>query len=86
MTKTFKLGGIFLITVVNLQIVRMIFYFIPLSDNLTGWLFSLIFQGLAMGLIPFLLYKAWVGNGKDYLKDFKLSQKINPCPTFLPWA
>lgn len=78
MTKTFKLGGIFLITVVNLQIVRMIFYFIPLSDNLTGWLFSLIFQGLAMGLIPFLLYKAWVGNGKDYLKDFKLSQKINP--------
>lgn len=79
MTKTFKLGAIFFITVINLQIFRLIFYFLPLSDNLSGWLFSALFQGLALGLLPFLLYKAWVSrDNKEFLSDFKLSAKIHP--------
>ncbi|MDD3946618.1 MAG: type II CAAX endopeptidase family protein [Clostridia bacterium] len=79
MTKTFKLGAIFLITVVNLQVFRLIFNFINLPDNIAGWLFSFLFQGLSLGLVPYLLYRAWIGkNNRDFLNDFKLSPKISP--------
>lgn len=79
MSKTFKLSGIFLISVINLQIFRIIFNFIQLPDNIAGWMFSFLFQGLNMGLIPYLLYRFWVAkDNKSFLKDFKLSQKINP--------
>lgn len=79
MSKTFKLGGIFLISVVSLQVFRILFSLIPLSDNLAGWLFSLLFQVGCLGLIPFFLYRAWISKDKLALvKDFRLKTKINP--------
>lgn len=79
MTKTFKLGAIFLITVISLQVVRMIFMFLDLPDNMMSWLFSGVFQGLFLGLFPYLLYKAWISREKGaYATDFRLKTKIHP--------
>jgi membrane protease YdiL (CAAX protease family) len=79
MTKTFKLGAIFLITVISLQIVRILFMFLNLSDNLASWLFSGIFQGLFLGLLPYLLYRSWIARDKgSYASDLRLNTKIHP--------
>lgn len=79
MSKTFKKGTIFLITVANLLIFRMVFSVINLSDNLLNWLFSLAFQVIAMGVIPYLLYRFMIAKEFGvYAKDMRISRKIHP--------
>lgn len=78
MSKTFKKGGVFLFTVLSLPIVRIIFGFINLPDNITSWLFSFVFQALFMGLFPFLLYKALVENdNKLVLKECRVATPLS---------
>ncbi len=77
MSKTFKLGGIMLFSVIGLQLSRILFGLLPLSDNVGGWLFSFIMQCLFLGLFPFLLYKAFIKNG-EFLVDVKIKKRIHP--------
>lgn len=77
MNKTFKMCGIFLFTVVSLQAVRLVFNLIDFGDNITNWLFSIIFQGLFLGLFPYLLYKRFVSKSNaDYRKDLRINAKL----------
>lgn len=78
MSKTFKLSGIMLSSVLGLQISRMLFGLLPLSDNIAGWLFSFLMQCFFLGLFPYLLYKASFKDQADFLKDIKIKAKINP--------
>lgn len=59
---------------------RIVFGFLNLSDNVSGWLFSVCVQIIGMGLIPLLLFKFWVK--EDVVKGFSLNVKIPPI-TFL---
>lgn len=78
MSKTFKKGGVFLFTVLSLPIVRIIFGFLNLPDNIISWLFSFVFQALFMGLFPFLLYKALVQkDNKLILKEFRVATPLS---------
>lgn len=77
MNKTFKMCGIFLFTVVSLQAVRLIFNLIDFGDNITNWLFTIVFQGLFMGLFPYLLYRRFISkDNADYRKDFRINAKL----------
>lgn len=77
MTKTFKLGTIFFISVLWLVLVRIAVNFMNLSDNVLSWLFSFLVQVIGMGLIPLVLYKQWIKDG-DIKQDFYLNKKIHP--------
>lgn len=59
---------------------RIIFSLVNLSDNISGWLFSLIVQIVGMGVIPLLLYKFWVK--EDILTGFSIKVKLPP----IVWA
>jgi membrane protease YdiL (CAAX protease family) len=74
MTKTFKLSVIFFLSTLFLVVMRIVFSFIPLSDNVSGWLFSFAVQIVGMGLIPLLLYKFWVKD--DIMTGFYIKTKI----------
>lgn len=74
MTKTFKLSVIFFISTLFLVLMRIIFSFSNLSDNVSGWLFSFAVQVVGMGLIPLLLYKFWVKD--DILTGLYIKTKI----------
>lgn len=76
MTKTFKSGAIFFTTVLWLVIMRIVFGYLPMSDNASSWLFSFLVQVIGMGLIPLLLYKKFVGG--DLKEAFYVKPKINP--------
>lgn len=76
MTKTFKLGAIFFISTLWLILMRIAVMYIPLSDNVTSWLFSFLVQIIGMGLIPILLYKKWIGG--SIKEDFHMKKKIHP--------
>ena len=58
MTKSFKWSAIYLASLTALVVARLIFGFINLSDNLSGWLFSTVMQCGFMGLMPFVMYAA----------------------------
>ncbi|MBQ8177639.1 MAG: CPBP family intramembrane metalloprotease [Clostridia bacterium] len=77
MSKTFKLSGIMLFSVMGLQISRMLFGLLPLSDNISGWIFSFVMQCGFLGVFPYLLYKANFKND-DFLKDIRVKKKISP--------
>lgn len=77
MSKTFKLSGIMLFSVMGLQVMRILSSLLPLSDNISGWLFSFIMQCLFLGLFPYLLYKATIKDG-DFLKDIRVKAKVHP--------
>ena len=77
MSKTFKISGIILFTVTGLQVMRILSALLPLSDNISGWLFSFIMQCLFLGLFPYLLYKLTIKDG-DFLKDIRVKKRINP--------
>ncbi|MDR0696001.1 MAG: CPBP family intramembrane metalloprotease [Christensenellaceae bacterium] len=78
MSKAFKYGLIFLITVILLPIVRMIFSILQLSTNMSDWLFSFSFQIICLGIIPFILYKLlFKKSGTDFLIDMGIKTKIN---------
>lgn len=76
MTKTFKLGAIFFISVLWLVLMRIAVNFMNLSDNVTSWLFSFLVQVIGLGLIPLLLYKQWIRG--DVTEDFHIKTKIHP--------
>ncbi len=78
MSKTFKLSGIMLFSVLGLQISRILFGMLPLSDNISGWLFSFIMQCGFLGLFPYLLYKASFKKEGDFLKDVRIKSKVHP--------
>ncbi|MDR2267497.1 MAG: CPBP family intramembrane metalloprotease [Christensenellaceae bacterium] len=79
MTKTFKIGIIYFISVISLVVARIVFAQINLSDNISSWTFSFIFQIVALGLIPFLLYRIWVGGSfREYAIEIHLNKKLNP--------
>ena len=44
MTKSFKLGCVYLAALVSLTLARLIFGFVNLSDNLSNWLFSVVME------------------------------------------
>lgn len=79
MSKSFKTSLIFFISVIGLSLFRIIFSFINLSDNIGGWLFSLVFQTVFLGLIPVSLYMLFNKVSPKELKlDLRLTAKINP--------
>lgn len=57
MTKSFKLSSIYVAALVSLTAARLIFGFVNLADNLSGWLFSLVMQCGFMGLMPYLMFR-----------------------------
>ncbi len=66
-----------LFSVLGLQLSRILFGLLPLSDNIGGWLFSFIMQCLFLGLFPFLLYKTAFKDG-DFLLDVRIKKKVHP--------
>ena len=87
MSKTFKLGGIMLTSIVSLQLARMLFSFVNLSDNVSSWLFSTIMQCFCLGVLPYLLYRTWVaGSNTDFVRDVRLNTRISPVSYLLAIA
>ena len=87
MSKTFKLGGIMLTSIVSLQLARMLFSFVNLSDNVSSWLFSTIMQCFCLGVLPYLLYRTWVaGSNTDFVRDVRLNKRISPVSYLLAIA
>ncbi len=76
MTKPAKNRAIFFITTLWLVLWRIVFSLVNLSDNVSGWLFSLIVQIVGMGVIPLLLSKFWVK--EDIVKGYCLKVKLPP--------
>ncbi|MFW5780617.1 MAG: CPBP family intramembrane glutamic endopeptidase [Bacillota bacterium] len=76
MTKTFKLGAIFFITILWQVLVRTFIGYLPLSDNGMSWLFSFLIQLVGMGFIPLMLYRLWIGN--NIVEGFYLKKKLHP--------
>ncbi len=76
MTKTAKISAIFFINTLFLVLMRIIFGFVNLSDNVANWLFSFLVQIIGMGVIPMVLFKFWVK--EDILTGFSIKIKIPP--------
>ncbi|MDR0751859.1 MAG: CPBP family intramembrane metalloprotease [Christensenellaceae bacterium] len=78
MSKSFKFGLIFLVTILLLPITRMMFAESSLSSNLTDWLFSIFFQIVCLGIIPFVLYKLLITKKtSSFFVDTKIKSKIS---------
>lgn len=60
MTRTAKKCCIFFICSTWLLVCRIVLSYLPLSDNLSDWVFSFSAQVIGMGVIPVLLYAFWV--------------------------
>lgn len=87
MSKTFKLGGIMLTSIVSLQVMRLLFSYLNLSDNLSSWLFSTAIQCLCLGVLPYVLYRTWIaGSNADFVKDIRLNKRISPVSYLLAIA
>lgn len=76
MSKLTKNCAIFIITTLWLVLWRIVFSLVNLSDNVSGWLFSIIVQIVGMGVIPLLLSKFWVK--EDIVKGYCLRVKLPP--------
>ena len=57
MTKALKFSTIYTASLTALVVARLIFGFVNLSDNISGWLFSTVMQCGFMGLMPLLMYR-----------------------------
>lgn len=87
MSKTFKLGGIMLTSIVSLQVMRLLFSYLNLSDNLSSWLFSTAIQCLCLGVLPYVLYRTWIaGSNSDFVRDVRLNTRISPVSYLLAIA
>ena len=87
MSKTFKLGGIMLTSIVGLQVIRLLFSYLNLSDNLSSWLFSTAIQCVCLGVVPYVLYRTWVaGSNADFVRDVRLNTRISPVSYLLAIA
>ena len=87
MSKTFKLGGIMLTSIVGLQVIRLLFSYLNLSDNLSSWLFSTTIQCVCLGVVPYVLYRTWIaGSNADFVRDVRLNKHISPVSYLLAIA
>lgn len=87
MSKTFKLGGIMLTSIVGLQVIRLLFSYLNLSDNLSSWLFSTAIQCVCLGVVPYVLYRTWIaGSNADFVRDVRLNKHISPVSYLLAIA
>lgn len=87
MSKTFKLGGIMLTSIVGLQVIRLLFSYLNLSDNLSSWLFSTTIQCVCLGVVPYVLYRTWIaGSNADFVRDVRLNTRISPASYLLAIA
>ena len=87
MSKTFKLGGIMLTSIVGLQVIRLLFSYLNLSDNLSSWLFSTAIQCVCLGVVPYVLYRTWIaGSNADFVRDVRLNKRISPVSYLLAIA
>lgn len=87
MSKTFKLGGIMLTSIVGLQVIRLLFSYLNLSDNLSSWLFSTTIQCVCLGVVPYVLYRTWIaGSNADFVRDVRLNKRISPVSYLLAIA
>ena len=87
MSKTFKLGGIMLTSIVGLQVIRLLFSYLNLSDNLSSWLFSTTIQCICLGVVPYVLYRTWIaGSNADFVRDVRLNKRISPVSYLLAIA
>lgn len=80
MTKTAKTGLIYFISTVLLLLNRVINGLYPLSDNWSGWLYSLTSQILIMFALPAVLYLLMVRKEGNLPKDFNIvpKKRLNP--------
>ena len=78
MTRSVKFGLIFFCSTSGLLFMRILFSFIALSDNLLNWMFSLLMQGVFLGLVPYLLYRALFRGEKSFLADCRVRPKVHP--------
>lgn len=81
--KTFRLSLMFVVPILGLMLVRAVSSLLPLSDNVSSWVFSFVIQVLFMGVIPFIMYRLMISrNVKDYVADFKIHFRL-PAVTFV---
>lgn len=81
--KTFRLSIMFVVPILGLMLVRAISTLLPLSDNISSWVFSFVIQVLFMGVIPFVMYRFMISrNVKDYVADFKVHFRL-PAVTYV---
>lgn len=59
MSRTFKMCTIYFLSAVWVVLIRILFSYLNLSDNVSNWLFSFIVQVIGFGIIPMLLYRYW---------------------------
>lgn len=80
MTKTAKTGLIYFISTVLLLLNRVINGLYPLSDNWSGWLYSLTSQLLIMFALPAVLYLLMMRKEGNLIKDFNIvpKKRLNP--------
>lgn len=77
--KTLRLSIMFVVPVLGLMLVRAISSLLPLSDNVSSWVFSFVIQVVFMGIVPFLMYRFLISsNAKEFLIDFRVNHKIPP--------
>lgn len=72
MTRSFKYSAIYLSCLAALVVARLIFGFVNLSENVSGWLFSTVMQCGFMGLMPFLMYRLPPRQGTSFSKAMGL--------------
>lgn len=80
MTKTAKTGLIYFISTVLLLLNRVINGLYPLSDNWSGWLYSITSQILIMFALPMALYMLMIRKDGNVWKDTNIvpKKKLNP--------
>ena len=80
MTKTAKTGLIYFISTVLLLLNRTINSLYPLSDNWSGWLYSVTSQILIMFVLPMALYMIMIKKDGSLWNDVNISPKKRLSP------
>ena len=76
-----------LTSIVGLQVIRLLFSYLNLSDNLSSWLFSTAIQCVCLGVVPYVLYRTWIaGSNADFVRDVRLNKHISPVSYLLAIA
>lgn len=77
--KVFKLGIIVFVSVLGLQISRLVASYIKLPNLYLGITFTVVNQAFFMGILPIILYKILISKkNSDLIEDTHLSAKIPP--------
>ena len=79
MSKTFKMGFIYFLSISLFLLLRISISMVYLADNYTNWIFSFIGQVILCGFLPIYLYKRWVNSEPGgVIKDFRIKFNIHP--------